>query len=169
VPASTTVYFDTTDATNCLALLPTNLRVAEDLAWLAAESEADVINHFTREITRAAYVGYPAPVTLPISFRTTSVYTDLGNGRAVYLKNYTVDPSQCTDPLFMMALRRTVAAVYRWRVEQMKRDVQVKQSSNGGGGAIGSGQRTFTTYDALPPAWDRYLKPYDTRETKWGL
>jgi hypothetical protein len=168
VPASTTVYFDTTDATNCLALLPTDLRVSQDLVWLAAECEADILNHFTAPIVQTMYAGYPVLVTLPIFFSATSVYTALGNGLGVYLRGYTVDPTACLDPIFVKALRRTVAEVYRWRYPQMKRDVQVKQLS-GQSGTVASGQKTFTTFDSLPPAWERFLKPYDTRESAWGL
>jgi hypothetical protein len=168
VPASTTVYFDPTDATTCLALLPVSQRTSVDLARLSAECEADVLNHFTKPLIGATYAGYPAPVTLPVSFRSTSVYTALGNGLAVYLRGYTVDPSQCLDPLFVLAMRRTVASVFQWRFPQLQRDVQIKQSA-GQSGTMGAGQKTFTTFDSLPPAWERYLKPYDTRESEWGL
>jgi hypothetical protein len=167
-PPSTTVYFDTEDEANCLALLPTELRVSEDLVFLAAQCEADVLNTFTRRVNTTSYTNFPIAATLPVAFRSTSVYTDLGNGLGVFLAGYTVDPTQCEDPLFVTAMRRTVAEVYRWRYQQNRRDVQVKQLS-GGSGTASSGQKTFIGYDSLPPAWDRYLKPYDTRETDGAI
>ena len=166
--ASTTVYFDTTDATICLPLLPVNLRTSVDLLRLAAESEADLINHFTKPINRVTYLNYPAPAQLPVALRLTSVFTDLKNGVGVFLAGYTVDPSQCTDLLFVMAMRRTVALIIGWRYPQTQRDVQVRQAT-GSSGTAAAGQKSWAPFDALPPAWARYLKPYDTREGEWGI
>jgi hypothetical protein len=167
VPPSTTVYFDTTDATNCLALLNPDLRGSVTIPWLAGECEADVLNAFTKQFNPITYVGYPIAAVLPISFASTSVFTDLGNGLGVFLRGYTVDPTQCTDPLFVKAIRRTIAGVITWRWPQTQRDPQVKQAS--GAGSLSAGQKTWSSYDPLPPAWDRYLKPYDTRDIGWGI
>lgn len=164
---STTVYFDPTDATNCLPLLPVDLQSAVELVRIASDCEADILNTFTKPINRVQYFGYPSPATLPVILQT-SVYTDLGNGLAVYLAGYTTDPTQCTDTHFVMAMRRTVARLIEWRWTQSQRDVQVKQAT-GTAGSLAGGQKTWINYDALPPAWDRYLKPYDTRETAWGI
>lgn len=166
--ASTTVYFDTTDATICLPLLPVALQTTVDLLRLAAECEADILNHFTKPINRVTYLNYPAPAQLPVALQLTSVFTNLGNGLGVFLAGYTLDPSQCADPIFVMAVRRTVALVFQWRYPQGQRDVQVKQMS-GASGSLPAGQKTWSSFESLPPAWARYLKAYDTREGEWGI
>lgn len=166
--ASTTLYFDPTDAVNCLPLLPVTLQGSVDLARLSMECEADLLNHFTKPINRVTYLNYPAPAVLPIALRLTSVFTDLLNGLGVFLAGYTVDPTQCTDTHFVTAIRRSVALLIQWRYTQSQRDVQVKQAT-GTAGTLAGGQKTWATFDAMPPAWDRYMKPYDTREGEWGV
>lgn len=162
-----TTYFQVTSAA-CLLMLPPSIRTSVDLAWLAAEAEHDVIRMFTKPVNRVTYLNYPAPAQLPVALRLTSVFTDLGNGNGVFLTGYTVDPAQCTDPNLIADIRRTVADVIRWRYPQNQRDVQVKQRSAPSGTSM-SGSTTWESYDPLPPAWDQWLKLYDTRENAWGI
>jgi len=165
--ARVTTYFQVTNAA-CLAMLPPDLRTSVDLAFLATEAEFDVLSFYTKPINRVTYLNYPAPAQLPVALRLTSVFTDLGNGNGVFLLNYTIDPTQCTDPGLVTAIRRTVAEVIRWRYPQLKRDVQVKQRSAPSGTSV-SGSTTWIDFDQLPPGWNRWLRLWDTRENAWGV
>jgi len=162
-----TAYFDASGPTTpSMLMLPPTMRTNSDIARLAAEAEADVINAFTRPLNAVTYFNYPAPASLPVALQLTSVFTDLGTGAGVFLRYYTTDASLCTVPDFVTAMQRTVAAIIQWRFTQSKRDVQIRSRSGGAG--IGSNE-TYLPYDDLPPAWTRWLKLYDTREDAWGM
>jgi hypothetical protein len=160
---STTVYFDSTDTT-CLGLLQASLRGSSDLARLAAECEADLINYYTKPIRTRPYPSLPFQVLLT----TQSFYTDLGNGTGVFLKGYTIDPTQCLDAFFVLSMRRTIAMIIEWRFPQTQRDVQVLQFA-GASGTLAAGQKTWISFDDLPPGWSRYLSQFDTREIGWSV
>lgn len=166
------VYYDHTDPAD-LALLPTSMRNAKDVEDLAPLVEQDVINHYTRRQHDMRYTVLQ-PVSAPpvgMAARPTFVFTprgfatDIGNGALVYLAGYTADSAdaQC-DANLRNALKREIAGVLQWRLEQRQRGLGV--SSMGGQGGVTKSFRASAD-DPFPPWFGRWLKAYDTRPASW--
>lgn len=150
-------YFDTTDNAD-LAMLPKILRTAEELADVAAESEADVILQYT-EPQAADSEDFTLRENLRFNVQT-------GDFEFVYLAGFTEDAADPdVDPGLKKAMKRTVAAVIHWRLNQWKREPGVISESDDRGKS-----RTYSDQidSPFPPGWDRWLAPFDTREPAWG-
>ncbi len=149
-------YFDAKND-NHLKLLPPSLRKAEDVADLATIVEADVIAVYTDPFNNEDF-------TLRETIRSSE---EQGDFEFVHLAGYKLDADDVdTDPGLLLALRRTIAEVIRWRAAQWKREMGVASESDDRGK-----NRTYTL-DAhstnFPPGWDRWLDKFDTREPPWG-
>lgn len=168
-----TTYFDPTNAAH-KALLPVALRGSAELVRLAAESEADVLNAFTREVATAGYRADALDPThslrAPLAgYYAGRRYTLLADGRrGVFLDHYTEDADACTHEAFKAALTRAIALVVAWRIEQLTRQTFVESVSGH------AGQNSSVSYrkdhgEPFPRGWDRWLRPYDTRPKSWSI
>ena len=141
-------YYDATSAEH-KKLLPTDLREASDLANVAAEAEADVIQHFISEDPPASSLDY-------VELQDDDGY---GIGRYVCLRGYATDPAEA-ETFLQTNMRREIAGVIRWRLKQREKDPLIASESSGEFKG-----RTFRS-DAeqpFPPGFGRWLRNYDTR------
>lgn len=168
-------YFDPTDVRD-LALLPPQFRGADDLANVASDVEAEVINHYTRRAHDARYTLLQPVAQPPIGFSTTPSFvytprgyaTDLGNGTLVYLVGYTVDAADTAcDPMLKAALKRAIARAIAWRLRQWDRDPTVRTEAS----PQGQVTRTFRedAVNPFPPEFESSLSKFDSRPAVWAL
>jgi len=88
----------------------------------------------------------------------------------VFLRGYKVnsqDPN--VDQNLYFALKRTIAEVIAWRLNQWKA-IEPGVSSTSGTDAGTPKSKTFraTAEDKYPPDWTRWLYAYDSRPLLWG-
>lgn len=164
-----TAYFDPNDVAH-LALLPAELREAQDLADVAADAEADVINVYTRRAADLRYtaqlpaIGDGAPTVLLYSNRTA---TKIGVDLYVFLEGFQEDADAATvDADFKVAMRRAIAEVIKWRLRRWSQDLAVQSEGNRDGMS-----RSYrdSAEDPFPKGWSRWLREYDTREPVWVM
>ncbi len=141
-------YFDVNEATHT-ALLPDSIRGGSELTNVAADAEAEVIAAFTD--TRPSASSLDCVQLLDAAGD--------GIGRYVCLKGYTTDPDDAEQNL-ATAMRRSIAAVIRWKWPQRNREPSLASESTDMGKS-----RTFRSDSEAPiPAGAlRWLMPYDTR------
>lgn len=163
-----TNYFDVTLDTD-LALVPSSYRQATNLALLASEAESDILAYYTTLLEPASF----APLSQLLEWGQLWVvpspvgqYVSLLDGRGVFLNQYTVDASLCASVALKLAMRKTIARVLVWRLNQETRDTSTQLES-----VVG---RTFKNYVAdhdapFPRHWDRDLRQFDTRIPAWGV
>ena len=170
-----TTYFDTTADK---LMLPPSVRNHTELANVAALVEADVLAYFTDD---PPYFLYTNQLGLQGFFDASwGVGEDITNQGApanaivpqirVYLRGYKQNPSDAAvDPNLKLALKRTIAEVITWRINQWTAIEPGVQSSAGQeGGAPKSKSFRPGAEDAFPPDWIRWLYPYDSRKLIWG-
>lgn len=164
-----TTYFDSNDVAH-LALLPPEMREAQDLADVAAEAEADVINVFTKRTPDLRYtalqpaVGDGAPTVLLYSDRQATM---IGDQLYVFLHGYQEDADHASvDPDFKVAMRRAIAEVIKWRLRRWSQDLAVQSEGNRDGM---SRSWRDSAEDPFPKGWSRWLREYDTREPVWVM
>jgi hypothetical protein len=148
-------YYDYTDADD-LKLLPVTMRTAEELQEVSAIAEADAIAYYTEGAPNEDY-----------TLRTVErAATQTGDYEYVYLVGYEEDADDA-DTGLALALKRAIAEVIRWRLTQWKREMGIASESDDRGRS-----KTYTL-DAhttnFPPAWNRWLEPFDSREDAWGV
>lgn len=162
-------YFDPNDVSH-LALLPAELREAQDLADVAADAEADVVNHYTRRAPDLRYTAQQPialdgqPVVLLLTDRTA---TQVGVGLYVFLEGYQEDADHASvDPDLKTDLRRAIAEVIKWRLRRWSQDLAVQSEGNRDGMS-----RTYrdAVDDPFPRGWDRWLRKHDSREPAWAI
>ena len=161
------------------ALLPPGIRAHAELANVAALAEADVIGAYTDD---PAYFLYTTQLGLQ-GFLDVSIGRgeDITNQSApstavvpqvrVYLKGYKVDSADANvDPNLKLALKRTIAEVIAWRLNQWSGNIEpgVAMSTGTDGSVPKSKSFRPTAEDIFPPGWDRWLRPYDTTQRLWG-
>lgn len=181
-----TVYFDPTNEAD-LKLLPKGYRDHEDLPVVAPLCEADVIDFHTEvpsywwlATSQLGFIQYPwgwgglenpgTDVSAPPSNSTTNAKI------RVYLKGYRADVNNTagtgsTDPLvdpnLVLALKRTIAVVIPWRLNQWTLiQPGVKSATTDVGKGIvfkDNGE------DAFPPDWDRRLIVFRAGRAPWGF
>lgn len=145
-------YFDPTDPTH-YALLPPQYQAGEALLRLAPVIEAEIIASYTvRARIRPPYYASDTVLVLDDA------------GYYVALQYYTPDADDCTSAEFVTAMRRTVARVLTWRLDQEK--LSPFDASVSGQSGLGS-SRSFRldARDTLPPHWQVFLRRYDMRPT----
>jgi len=166
-------YFSAATGSADLGLLPATQRSATELGRLASEAEADIIARYTDYIAPASYRGAadladPGRARSPLVYRS-SRYTATADGlRGVFLDGYTVDADDCTSEPFKDAMKRAVAAVVSWRLDQTTRNLAAISVSGH------AGMNSSITYntdhaDPWPAGWDRWLRPYDTRPPNYAI
>lgn len=148
------------------------------MANVAALCEADVIGYFTAD---PPYFLYTNQLGLQ-GFLDASggMGEDVTNQGApsnaivpqlrVYLSGYKVDASNAAvDPNLRLALKRTIAEVIAWRLNQWK-SIEPGVASTSGTDAGAPKSRVFraTAEDRYPPDWTRWLYAYDSRPILWG-
>ena len=150
-------YFDTTEATH-LVMLPEGIRADSDLANVAAEAEADVIAHFTE-----GREGNSDPVKYLMSRDRTELTDGSGNGIGlyVYLMGYEADPADAEQNL-VAAMRRTIAQVIRWRIQQREKNA-LRASESGDAGTFSGFSFRGDAERPFPPGAFRWLGGFDTR------
>jgi hypothetical protein len=172
-----TPYFDVTQQTH-KDLLSAESAGRSDLAQLAAECEADVLNLYTRK-ARSRQFGVSDPMLHPQNLYLMGASDALSGGAAVgpgavqvgttdryvYLQGYTADAA-LADADLALALRRTIATVIDWR--------HYNRNRNRGLSAEGGSQKRSVTYradanDDFPRGHGRWLKNFDLRERNWAL
>ena len=162
-------YFDHTK-TDHLALLPPDIRKHGEIPTIAVLAEADVIGHHTDAPPYLNYTARHAQLNdgiVPMETVGEDVSASANVQLAVYLRGYKADADHAdVDPNLKLALRRTIAEVIRWRLNQWVRDQALTSSSDGGGKS-----RSYADYmkDAFPPRWDRWLRPFRSDEPCWGF
>ena len=152
-------YFDTTDDDH-KAMLPPGIRDDGDLADVAADAEADVIDHFTE-----GPEGNARPLRY-VAGRDRTELTDAdgdGIGLYVYLMGYAADPASAEQNL-VAAMRRTIAEVIRWRMAQRKK-APLKASESGDAGTFSGFSFRGDSERPFPPNAFRRLRKYDTRRS----
>lgn len=170
-----TSYFDTT---NDKTLLPPAYRNHAELANVAVLAESDVIGYFTEDppywlyTTQLGLQGF-----LDASSGTGEDVTNLSAPASaivpqlrVYLRGYKVDASHANvDPNLKLALKRTIAEVIAWRLNQWTVIEAGMQSVSGQEGGVPK-SKSFRpgAEEAFPPDWTRRLYPYDSRKLPWG-
>ena len=152
-------YLDTANEEH-LKLLPENVRGDGDLANIAAEAEADVIDHYTTRGDDAAPVSDPPYHATREATELTDAEGD-GIGVYVYLRGYDPDPDQAEQNL-AGAIRRGVAAVIRWRMKQWDKD-PLHASEAGDAGTFSGFSYRRDAENPFPPGFSRYLCNFDTR------
>jgi hypothetical protein len=154
-----TAYFDASQGSADLGRVAESFRTHPDVPRVAADVEADVIERFTQ--------AFPVLTQWvpPIWADGIPAVTDLGDGRGVFLKSYTVDAQACTDPAFVLAMKRTIADAITWRMYQEQRNPAEEAKAMGGA----SVQFSRDQSEPLPRHWDRWLRNFDTREPAWRL
>lgn len=175
-------YFDAKNAAH-LKMLPPQFRTSPELENAAAEAEADVISAFTEAPPYQAYTagdllsrtGIVLPTAL-LGGAELAGGEDISNTGApsgatvpalrVYLAGYKQDSADANvDPNLKVALRRTIAAVVRWRLAGWNREQGVASASD-----YQAKSRSFRddADDDFPPNWDWRLVPYMTRPRSWA-
>jgi len=153
-------YFDSTDSEH-KKLLPEGIRSDSDLANVAAESEADVISHYTAPADDTdLHTSYYS-----INTRTCTELTDDNGdstGLFVWLRGYTEDPADCTNARFAAAMRSAIAAVIAWRHYQRERN-PLHATEAGDAGTFSGFSYRQDAGNPFPPAFERHLQNYDTR------
>lgn len=160
-------YFDIASSA-CINLLPDSIACRSDLAFLATEAEADVIQHYKREQpdtrgtalddSRAVVTGYE------------NLY-ETSSDPVVYLRYYKADADELTSTdelLFKAAMRRAIAALMRLRATQEDMDMSVRSESRG--------RRSVEYWSGinplggtLPRSVTKWLKPYDKRPATYAI
>ncbi len=73
------------------------------------------------------------------------------------------------DPNLKLALKRAIAEVIAWRLNQWKSiEPGVEASSGTDGGVPKSKKFRATAEDRYPPDWTRWLYAFDSRPVLWG-
>lgn len=154
-------------------LLPPAARTNADLANVAADAEKDVIGHYTARAhytwftARLGFAPYFAHTGLVRSSEGTPELVNESLSLYVYLRGYKKDAADAAvDPDLKDALKREIAGVIAWRINQ--RDVNLLTSSE----ADGHGKSVSLRPDAnavFPPGFGRRLQPFDIREPVWGI
>lgn len=159
-----TTYFDATQEAD-RALLPQAQRGYQDMANIAPLVEADVI---------ALYTDVPQPGSYEPGAPNAQVNENPGEDIStsstgvqlrVYLKGYKVDAS-LADANLRLALKRTIAEVIAWRIQQRVGGEPGLQSASGDG-SKSKGFRERAE-DAFPVDWDRWLRPFAAGRAPWG-
>lgn len=159
-------YFDP-DRTVDLDLLPMESQDASDLNYFATEAEADVIAYFTRDLTSTGTTLWPT-VRAPLA--EAPVYTAVGDHLGVFLRFYTVNPDDvdtaaADGAAFLLAMKRTIAAVVGWRILQSKMNTLAIQETREGRHLI----KSMLQIEPYPPNWTRWLEPFSTLPPVWTL
>lgn len=164
-------YFDATEGSEDIATyLPEKYVTTRptNLAAVASEAESDVIGRYTAPLRALSSAAWDLLAAVPVTSdaATTRVYTDLGDGTAVFLRGYTEDADDCTDAALVIALKRAIASAIVWKLGQEGRDLAASSQST-----TASGARTWQAgHDApLPKHVERFLARWDTREPCWGI
>jgi hypothetical protein len=155
---------------DCIALMAPEDLDATGIERIAEEAEASVIAHYTRDIAGRWDIGRN------ITFSSGSVglpsldgYTPIGGSLVVYLRYYCVDPANLgtteAELAFLLAMRRTVAAVIQWRLLQETMNIAAVQETRGGRHLI----KDWWQREPFPWGWDRWLKPFDLRPALTSL
>lgn len=172
-----TTYFDPNN-TGDKNLLPPGMRSDSELANVASLAEADVIGYYTQE---PAYFLYTNQLGLQGFFDASfGVGEDITNQIApanavvpqvrVFLRGYKADAADpAVDPNLKLALKRSIAEVIAWRLNQWK-EIEPGVASSSGTDAGTPKSKTFraTAEDRYPTDWTRWLYPYDSRPQLWG-
>lgn len=162
-----TAYFD--PESEDLKLIPEGMRKGSNLALYATEAEADLLNHYTKRFEIPRLLAFTDGIVAVSGYQVMSldgIFTDLGDGRGTYLRDYTVSAASCTNSALVTAMKRTIARVIVWRLTQDTRDLATTNESK-----VGSTSRTYRAdHDApFPRDWDRDLRSFDTRIPAWGI
>ncbi len=154
-------YFDLS-VNAVLVMLPESLRQRDDIAFLATEAEAEIIQHYTREpLDERGTVNH----YFPANTSGTENLTTLDEDPRVYLRYYKADADSLTttDELtFKTAMRRAIAALIRIRSYQEDSNPLVVSETRG---------RRSVTYrqdadpiaGSIPRRVTKWLDPYDKR------
>lgn len=163
-----TAYFETATTSTDLLLLPDTLRAHRDLATVAAQAEADVIEQFTRRSpVRFSDLRYGFSATVTDADAGTPY--DLGNGQAVYIDTYDPDASAATvDAGMKRALKATIADVIAWRLKKIGEAGDILSSVGGNAGASKQFRDHFAS--AFPPGrWTFRMKRWDIRPELYSV
>lgn len=154
---------------NDKTLLPPDIRTDPELANVAPLAEADVIGMFTEAppyLNYTARAGQLADGIVSQEVQGVDISASVtGPQLRVYLRGYAVDAAQA-DTNLAAAMKRTIAEVIRWRMNQWKREQGLSSSSD----SVGKNRAYLENFqDAFPPEWDRWLRPFRSDEVCWGL
>lgn len=158
-----TAYFNPADQ-NDLAYLPENFRQDSRVAALAPIVEADVIGEYTRSLPSTFDLYRINESVYPLVVIGT--YERLGTYLGVFLRGYKADASDsAVDPYFKVAMKRAIAEVLVWRIQQVRVDPMVESES------ADNKSKTYRpeASEPFPPSWKRWLLPFETQEVNWAL
>lgn len=145
-----TAFFVVTD-TACAALITRVVRDHDDIASVAADAEADVIGHYTRQYPSAEYVN---------QFYVGAGYNK-GNDVYVALRGFNPDADLVTDLELKRALQRTIAEVINWRLVRYGENPLLSSVSTAIG--VSKSYRADASSMFPPTLWSRRLKEWDLR------
>lgn len=153
-------YFNVADDAD---LVSPDVRSSQDLQTVAEQAEKDVIRFYTRK--------EPGDAS---GWRTTfpeGTEVNAALGLHVYLLGYETDADdEDTDDDLKDALKRTIADVTSWRLQQNKLGFNVLAKSDGLGGQNRRGREfRADALDKFPPGWNWRLRSFSTLETLWSI
>lgn len=148
-----TSYFDATSTADQQLLLKA-FRAHDDLASIAVQAEADVIQHFTRRLPPA--IGFQSQFYLGIGYHK-------GNGIWVSLEGFNPDASlvAADHADLKSTLKATIADVINWRLAK----TGISPVLKGSGTAVGQykNHRDDVNEPFPPGDWDWRMKPYNLK------
>lgn len=160
-------YFDASQASDDLKLLPTHLRRDENLETLAAQVEAEIVAHYTTSTFDA-----PAYAWQAVDGWDGAVLVDGPGAGAVKLTDYLyvrlrgyAPDGTLAEAYFKEAMRREMADVLRWRLTQAKRNPAIASESDGDKSVtyVEDAAETF------PASFPLYLRPFVVVDGSWSL
>lgn len=161
-------YFDTSQGSDDLALLPSHLRRDADLEPVAEVVEADILARYTISTFEAPSYRWLALPSgsgwLLDDGSDLAGMVKLADYLYVRLRGYDPDPA-FADANFKEAMRREVGAVLRWRLGQSKRDPAVTSKADGD---VSVSYREGAD-EPFPPQFPMYLRPFVLQQGSWSL
>lgn len=166
-------YFDATNDED-VALLPKKLQDDENLALLAARSEAEVIAQYTVNVYTPIPIGlgYTAIGQVPYDLGPNTAAVKVAPFIYVCLRGYAVDPTAADGYAaaianasgLYLALKREIAGVVTYRITQNKHETGLVMENDG------TKQRMYRqdAEDQWPRRFGFWLRDFDVRPVNWA-
>ena len=150
------------------AMLPDDVQERSDIAFLAGEAEAEIINHYRQEpLDERGTVNHYHSAVETGNENLNTFNTD----PAVYLRYYQVDADSLTsteEVRFLAAMRRAIAALVVIRSYQRDASPLVKSESRGRR-SIEYRTDADPLAGSIPRRVTKWLEPYDKRPKTFAI
>lgn len=163
MPAAT--YFDASGSSDDLSLLPKRFRADQDLPELADVVTADIVAQFSLSTYDGpAYAWQATNQGVVLAEGPLAGLVKLDDYLYVALRGYAEDPT-AADPRFREAMRREIADVLLWRIQQSKRGLGLESEGDG------ETSKTYrdTADHPFPPHFPRHLRPFIVEPVTWSF